>query len=104
MTQGIYIDNIVARIILENVVMYFYAGRSASLDNLDSIHIIPEHIIVVGDSIIARYGFLVYSSSKVLKDKASQGETFSIDCDSHCGGTHKITVQNRSIWTNTRCS
>jgi len=58
MAIRVYIDQVIARIVLENVVMHFYARRSASLYHFDAIYIILKDIIIIGDGVIAGYCLL----------------------------------------------
>jgi hypothetical protein len=49
----IYIDQVDARVNMKDDVMYFYARRSARLLDLDTIYIILDDTIIVGNGAIA---------------------------------------------------
>lgn len=71
MAEGVHVDQIIAAVVLERVVMNLDARRSTILDNPDSSDVVSDDIVVIGNRVIPGYGLLQDRGIEILDDKAS---------------------------------
>src|SRR5574340_543139 len=89
---------VIACVTFEDVVMHLNTGRAAALLDKDSVAIILEYIVIVGNGIVAGKNFLIHGRIKSFDDESPKCESLPIQNDtSIVSGIVVIAYQVRCI-------